>query len=226
MSKTRLVVFDMAGTTVRDKGRVAGSFINAFRRFNMELSYDEVKKVMGYRKIDAIKMLLEKFYPEKINDELIHEIHNAFEDGMIDFYMADQDLQPLPNAEKTFMWLKQHGVKVALNTGFTRMITDAILYRIGWKDSLLIDQVISSDEVLAGRPAPYMINELMKRLGVDDTSEVMKVGDTEVDVVEGRNANCGIVVSVTTGAYTRQQLENYQPDYIIDSLSELPSLIQ
>jgi phosphoglycolate phosphatase-like HAD superfamily hydrolase len=67
---------------------------------------------------------------------------------------------------------------------------------------------------------------LMKRVGVEDTSEVMKVGDTEVDVSEGRNAHCGVVVSVTTGAYSREQLQNYQPDFIIDSLSEIPSLIK
>ena len=35
-----------------------------------------------------------------------------------------------------------------------------------------------------------------------------------------------MVVSVTTGAYTRQQLEHYQPDYIIDDLQELISLIE
>jgi phosphoglycolate phosphatase-like HAD superfamily hydrolase len=54
---------------------------------------------------------------------------------------------------------------------------------------------------------------------------VLKVGDTEVDVNEGRNANCGMVVAVTTGAFTREQLEQYKPDYILDSLAELPILL-
>jgi phosphoglycolate phosphatase-like HAD superfamily hydrolase len=47
-----------------------------------------------------------------------------------------------------------------------------------------------------------------------------------VDVEEGRNAACGKVVSVTTGAYTRQQLESYRPDHIIDDLEELLSIIE
>ncbi|HTD94579.1 MAG TPA: HAD hydrolase-like protein, partial [Chitinophagaceae bacterium] len=54
---------------------------------------------------------------------------------------------------------------------------------------------------------------------------VIKIGDTEVDIQEGRNAKCSIVVSVTTGAFTREQLIPYSPDHIIDNLSDLPDLI-
>ncbi|MEI9912070.1 MAG: HAD hydrolase-like protein [Bacteroidota bacterium] len=54
---------------------------------------------------------------------------------------------------------------------------------------------------------------------------MIKIGDTEVDVNEGRNAGCAIVVAVTTGAFTRSQLEPYAPDHIINNLSELPALI-
>jgi phosphoglycolate phosphatase-like HAD superfamily hydrolase len=51
------------------------------------------------------------------------------------------------------------------------------------------------------------------------------VGDTEVDVLEGRNAGCGLVVSVTTGALSREQLTVFGPDMIIDDLTELKSVI-
>jgi phosphoglycolate phosphatase-like HAD superfamily hydrolase len=51
------------------------------------------------------------------------------------------------------------------------------------------------------------------------------VGDTEVDIAEGRNAKCGLVVSVTTGSYTRRELEGFYPDHIIDSLQELPQIL-
>jgi phosphoglycolate phosphatase-like HAD superfamily hydrolase len=47
-----------------------------------------------------------------------------------------------------------------------------------------------------------------------------------VDIEEGRNAGCGIVVGVTTGAYTRDQLEAYHPDHIIDGLQELELIIE
>jgi len=32
-------------------------------------------------------------------------------------------------------------------------------------------------------------------------------------------------VSVTTGSYSREQLEQFSPDYIIGSLAELPAIL-
>jgi phosphonatase-like hydrolase len=228
MSSIQLVVFDIAGTTVRDNGSVAEAFINAFHDFGFKVPREEVKKVMGFRKIEAVALLLGKFYPEHKGDAvLIDRIHTLFIDKMIAFYRNDEQLAPFPHTLQVFSALKQQGIKVALNTGFTRSITDTILHRLRWDDrSTLIDKVICSDEVSHGRPYPDMIEVLIDDLDISSPAKVLKVGDTEVDVEEGRNAACGAVVSVTTGAYTREQLESYHPDYIIDDLEELLSIIK
>lgn len=97
--------------------------------------------------------------------------------------------------------------------------------RLQWLQQGLVDDYIASDEVEEGRPGPYMIQTLMKRAGLNDPKQVIKIGDTEVDVNEGRNADCALVIAVTTGAFSKEQLEPYSPDYIIDDLSELPALI-
>ena len=227
MPNIQLVVFDIAGTTVSDKGDIAVAFVDAFNKHGYDVAAAEVNTVMGFRKKDAIKTLLQKFYPNQEDpDEAIEKIHDAFLQNIISFYKNDPDLQSLPYAEETFGSLRQKGIKVALNTGFTREITDVITSRLKWNKSDLIDHIISSDEVPQGRPHPFMIRSIMNVLGVEEGNRVAKVGDTQVDVQEGRNAGCGLVVSVTTGAYTREQLEKYDPDYIIDSLKELPALIQ
>ena len=228
MANIQLVVFDMAGTTVSDRGNVAASFIDACKKYGYSVHEADVNQVMGFRKKEAIKMLLKKFYPELENnfDETVERIHDSFISNMVSFYETDTDLRPLPHAEEVFAILQQRKIKVALNTGFTKSITTTIMRRIGWNKTDLIDHIISSDEVTEGRPHPYMIKTIMEVLAIDDVKRVAKVGDTQVDVQEGRNAGCGLVVSVTTGAYTREQLEQYHPDFIIDSLKELPGLIQ
>lgn len=228
MSSVQLVVFDIAGTTVRDNGSVAEAFLSAFRDFGFTIPVGEIKKVMGFRKMDAIVLLLEKFAPEKKDDDiLIERIHTRFIDKMIEFYRNDDTLAPFPNAESVFSALKARGIKIALNTGFTRSITDTILHRLRWDErSPLIDRVICSDEVAHGRPHPDMIKALMEEFNIVSPDGVLKVGDTEVDVEEGRNAACGTVVSVTTGAYTRHQLSSYGPDFIIDDLEELLPIIE
>ena len=85
--------------------------------------------------------------------------------------------------------------------------------------------LIASDEVLEGRPSPEMILTLMERHGIEDPSLVMKVGDTMVDIQEGQNARCGLVVGVTTGAYSRESLLQWRPDHVIDRFGELNALI-
>jgi phosphoglycolate phosphatase-like HAD superfamily hydrolase len=86
-----------------------------------------------------------------------------------------------------------------------------------WK----IDYVVCSNEVPAGRPQPFMIQKMMKSAGIENAQQVIKLGDTEVDVNEGKNAGCLYSIGVTTGAFTREALEPYHPDFIIDDLDEL-----
>src|SRR6266700_1324477 len=132
-----LVIFDMAGTTVRDPGNVADSFMHAFRENGIDIPREEVKKVMGFRKKDAIRMLLDK-YPlttQGNTDELIGKIHDVFIHTMISFYENDYELSALPHAEEIFAQLNEQGILVALNTGFTRAIADTILNRLQWNDN-------------------------------------------------------------------------------------------
>ena len=221
-----MIVFDIAGTTVYDKGDVAATFVAAFKKFGYEMSTEKVNEVMGFRKKDAIRILLKQLYPDPENaEELIDKIHDTFISNMVTFYRTDPDLRALPYAEETFHQLHDLGFKITLNTGFTKEITGTIINRLQWQNGF-IDKIISSDEVPQGRPHPFMIKSLMSSFGITDARQVAKVGDTQVDVQEGRNAGCGLVISVTTGAYTRAQLENFQPDFIIDSLKELPALIK
>jgi phosphonatase-like hydrolase len=223
----KAVVFDMAGTTVQDKGNVAEAFSEAFSHYKMNIPKEEIQKVMGWRKIDAIKMLLEIFADGDLKDKsgLAQPIHDRFTGNMIQFYTADPHLIPLPHAEEVFAILQDSNINVALNTGFTRAITDVILKRLQWDSSPLIDVVVTSDEVPEGRPHPFMIDKIMRQLGLTERSAIVKVGDTEVDILEGRSAGCGLVVAVTSGAYTREKLETYSPDAIINDLAELPPLI-
>ena len=222
----KLVVFDIAGTTVTDNGNVNDVFRKAFSNAGIDVEANDVNGVMGYRKREAIEIIVEKYNPGFENDdEYIDSIHEDFTRLMVEFYETTDGLVPLPYAEEVFQEFQNNNIKVALNTGFTREITTAILKRLGWDKASFINAVICSDEVPEGRPYPYMIDELMQKFNIEYADDVAKVGDTIVDIEEGQNAGCGIIVSVTTGAYTKEELANYQPDYIIDSLQILPSLI-
>ena len=50
-----------------------------------------------------------------------------------------------------------------------------------------------------GRPSPSMILKLMKDNNIYEPNQVIKVGDTYNDILEGINANCFLSVGVLTG---------------------------
>ncbi len=223
----QLAVFDISGTTVKDNGEITEAFQNTFQQKGFNIPAEKIAAVMGYKKTDAIKTLLEEFADDKsvINDNYISEMHAFFINNMIEYYKTSNDIKPLPYVEETFDWLKKNNVKIGLDTGFYNDITDVVIDRLGWLKNNMVDFVISSNEVKEGRPQPYMIQELMKRSNVTDSKKVIKTGDTEVDVREGRNADCLFSIAVTTGAYTKEQLQLYRPDFIIDSLKELQEFL-
>jgi beta-phosphoglucomutase-like phosphatase (HAD superfamily) len=53
-NKFKLAVFDIAGTTVRDKDFVAIAFIEAFMHYGIELKVHEIAPLMGFKKTEAI----------------------------------------------------------------------------------------------------------------------------------------------------------------------------
>lgn len=220
----RLAVFDLAGTTVTDDDFVATAFIDAFRADGLEVISAEVNPWMGVRKTQAIAQVL----MEKCGDaqtDRIERIHDAFVASMVAFYLHSDEVAPMDGAEDLFRRLQARGIRVAVNSGFPRVIIDAILHRFDWVGEGLVNDSIASDEVPAGRPFPHMIRTLMDRGGVVLSAHVMKVGDTTVDIEEGRQAECGLVVAVTTGAGQRDELAALAPDHLIDHLQEIYTLL-
>lgn len=215
----RLAVLDIAGTTVADPGLVARSFAEAMAAAGHAIEVEDVRPLMGYPKPQAIARLL----GVAVDDPRVAPVHAAFVARMLECYRHAPGTEPLPGAEALFDTLRAQGIRIGLDTGFSRDIAEAIIERLGWQDR--IDALVASDEVPAGRPAPYMIQVLMQRTGVDDPAAVVKVGDTEVDIKEGRNAGVGLNVAVTTGAFTHAELLPHGPDHIIDHLERLPALL-
>ncbi len=228
MNNIQLVVFDIAGTTVKDNGEIATAFWTAFKEYGYVVPMNKITALMGYKKTEAIRKIVEEYEQNKthITDDYINAIHERFLELMIEHYQTINEILPLPNVINVFSFLKEKGIKIGLDTGFSKNITDVLIQRLNWRNADVVDYVVSSDEVPAGRPSPYMIQRMMNEANISDSKTVIKVGDTEVDVQEGKNANCLYSIAVTTGAFTREELEPYEPSFIIDDVKEVIDILQ
>jgi phosphonatase-like hydrolase len=221
----KLAVFDMAGTTVYDKGFVHIAFIQGMQSKGFEVTHDEVNPLMGLHKPQAIRIMLEKrMDPATITEEFVMEIHDVFEQNMVNFYTSDPSVREIEGSSAVFQKLHDAGIKVALDTGFGRKITDTIIKRLGW-DKGLVDASCASDEVERGRPYPDMIKKIMAELDIEHVEDIAKTGDTPVDLEEGQNTNCSLVIGVTSGAYTGEALAEYYHTHIVPSVVEAGELI-
>jgi phosphonatase-like hydrolase len=226
--KIKLAVFDLAGTTVRDNNDVHRVLQSALSQHGVHISIADANKVMGIPKPVAIRQLLvERYSGERvINEQWIDDIHKLFVIEMIRFYREDDSVGEKAGVSETFRMLKSMGIKVAVDTGFDRPITQPLLQRLGWISQGLVDTSVTSDEVANGRPYPDLIFEAMRRTGITDVKTVAKIGDTASDLEEGNSAGCGLVVGVTTGAFTREELTTVKHSFLIDDIEEVIQIIR
>ena len=219
-----MVVFDMAGTTVNEDNVVYKTLQQSINKRGYDFSLDQVlAEGAGKEKLEAIKSIL-KVYAFNNNNNLANEIYQDFIFLLSKAYEKIQ-VFPQPHALDLFRILKERNIKVVLNTGYNAETAELLIEKLNWKKGLEFDSLISSSDVENNRPDPEMIDLAMDIYGIQDSGEVIKVGDSIIDIEEGQNAGCGLNIGITTGAHTFLQLQTANPDFIINDLLELVTII-
>ncbi len=215
-----LVIFDLAGTTVKDNGEVAGAFTTALEEGGIQVTPDQLRAVRGSSKRQAVLDLIPAG-PDKLVKA--STIYSSFRRHLSESY-TDQGVQPIDGAEQAFRLVHDLGAKVALNTGFDRDITGLLLASLGWNEAV-VDAVVCGDEVTQGRPAPYLIFHAMEATGARDVHRVMAAGDTLLDLKAGYAAGVRWNVGVLSGAHDRQTLERGPYTHLFPSVADLAALL-
>jgi len=220
----RMVVFDMAGTTVNENNVVYKTLRIAINEAGFDFTLDQVlEQGAGKEKKQAIRAILTAFADIQ-DEELTDKIYDNFFKKLTEAYNREEIL-PQNNAGELFAELKKRGILSILNTGYDRVTAESIVNKLGWKVGEDFDGLVTATDVSRNRPEPDMILFAMKQFDITDASQVVKVGDSGIDIEEGRNAGCGLSIGITTGAHTAEQLQAAHPDNIIDDLMELLPLI-
>ena len=225
MNRINGVIFDWAGTTV-DFGCTSpvSAFKEAFRRAGIDVTDEEVRAPMGLLKRDHIKTMLampriaqawQDKYGAAATDADAEKIYADFEPALMAVLDRHCDLIP------------------------------GILRRGGYAPEMV--QTADSNNGF-GRPWPYMIFSNMRGLGLSNVRQVVKVGDTTSDMAEAKNAGV-IAVGVCVGSSmigldaqswaalpeaeraeqiksARQRFYAAGADYVIESIGDLPALIE
>lgn len=220
----KMVVFDMAGTTVDENNVVYKTLQKVINDTGFNFSLQQVLAVgAGKEKLTAIKDII-ALQHANADDLIAKKIYHSFIDELATAYDSFE-LKPQPGAEEVFDTLRAKNIAVVLNTGYDEKTAVNILEKLRWQTGKQIDGIITASDVQNNRPNPDMIVLAMQKFGIENANEVVKVGDSVIDIEEGKNAGCGLSIGITTGAHSYEQLATANPDHIIHHLQELLPLI-
>ncbi len=254
LPQIQLVVFDWAGTTI-DFGCLApsGAFVTAFADRGVRVSQSESRAPMGLHKKDHIRAMLRT---ESVGAKWRTAVGRDWNEADVEALYARvtplqleavvRYSQLIPGVRECVAALRARGLKIASTTGYFREAAAAVLKAARDQD-YVPDFSICADDVPAGRPAPWMIFRCMEALNAYPPSTAVKVGDTVVDIIDGRNAGCwsvGVVDSSNEMGLSAEEFAALSPGAkvvrrlgvhtkyiaagahaVIDDLGQLPGVI-
>jgi phosphonatase-like hydrolase len=222
--KVEMVIFDMAGTTIDEDNIVYKTLQKAINNIGVNVDLAQVLEIgAGQEKLNAIQDII-KVHGNAQDAEKANEVFKDFL-NMLGTAYETFPIKAMKNAEAVLQTLKNNNVKVVLNTGYDKATASFILDKIQWRQFYHYDLLVTASDVKNSRPAPDMITFAMNLFSIVDPQKIIKVGDSKIDIEEGRNAHCLYNIGITTGAQTKAQLQEANPDFIIDDLTELLNLI-
>jgi len=231
------------------------SLKQAFKKNRINVNNNLIYKDMGMNKHEHIEEILNdkyisrnwfKLYGQYPNSNSVMSVYDEFIKYQMDEGISNIEI--LPETKSCIQWLKDNNISTGVTTGFSRPIMGAVREKL-IDENIHIDEYVSSTCLgKPGRPNPHMMNEIINSLSIAEPKIVIKVDDTCVGIAEGNNAG---TLTVGVAKYSanmkmteydqeknmskeeyverlknsREELYSANPDYVIDSLDELPRII-
>lgn len=252
--KVKACIFDLGGTIV-DSYSITPlkSLIETFKRHNININNDLIFKDMGIDKRIHIENILDDtniyqkwFKQYKRNPEYddVLKLHQIFKNIQV---KKSHKIDIIPETYSIFEYLKKNDIKIGCTTGFDKNNAD-IIGNVLNTNICKLDNIVSSTCVKKSRPHPNMIHKNMRDLEVTNPKTMIKIDDTNVGIKEGKNAGLWTVGVARWSTYMNVLPENYnnmndvvirerlekskeklkqsKPDFIIETLDELPNIIE
>ena len=254
--KIKALIFDWAGTVI-DYGSFSpvNVFLSIFSKKGVEITVEEARKPMGMLKYDHIKEILafsrvrdkwKEVYGKEPEKSDIDELYKSFEPAVLE--IIDKYSKPFGNNAEIIEKLKNKGYKIGSTTGYTKNMMD-IVTRVAGENGYNPDFWITPDLIgNYGRPYPYMIFQNLLKLEIMNVKEAVKIGDTIVDIEEGRNAgvwSVGVIEGSSLSGLSEEEFDSLSAEekkalrikvkneyfkagahYTIDNLSEIFNIIE
>lgn len=226
----KLIVFDKDGTLMELGSvlvKLADDLINEFSsRTDIHVPKSEIKDAFGIVD-DQLDKVLRSNTAKTIAEQLKHlpngEKMADWTLAKMEHYSTDNevdDIEIIEGVEETLKYLKGKGYQLAIVSADDQQSMDLFLNKFKLKD--YFDLVVTSDNSEHQKPEQGLMDEIREKLNVSQ-EETMMVGDTEMDVMLGKNGGVSQVIGVLSGSGDQQDLRN--ADQILNSVADLKDIL-
>lgn len=212
------VIFDLDGTLLNTLEDLKDSTNYALQKFGFpQRTLDEVRSFVG----NGLRMLIVRAVPADTDDAVIDAVLKTMKLHYAENY--HNNTRPYDGIEALLMRLKAEGYPMAIVSNKADLVV-ALLRKLYF--DTLIPVAVGETEGVLRKPAPDMVIEGLRRLGLPGAKAVY-VGDSEVDLQTARNVGIPCL-SVTWGFRSIQQLKEagaqhlaHTPDELYETISQL-----
>ncbi|WP_342548069.1 pyrophosphatase PpaX [Paenibacillus sp. FSL P2-0089] len=209
------VLFDLDGTIVNTNELIINSFMHALKENNLPaLTREQIIPLMG----TTLQQQLGAFSGLELKDIGVLErsyrsYNNAHHDELV---------QAFPDVNETMEELQRRGIKLGIVTTKIRPNT---LKSLEMFDLLkYMETIVTVNDVTHPKPHPEPVLTAVANLGVDPAKTLM-VGDSAVDIQSAKAAGV-LVAGVAWSLKGEAVLRTYEPDYIIQEMKDLYSIVE
>jgi beta-phosphoglucomutase len=159
------VVFDMDGVIVDSREAHFKAWQDIAAELGAPIDRAFFLKTFGMRNVEIFELLK----PE-LKDDIRIRYLDGYKEKLYRGYFS-QYARPLPGLTDALVLLKKRGVPCGIGTSAPRANVDAVLDRFGIHDYFL--QIVTSEDVLRGKPAPEVFVRCMALLQSDPADTVI-----------------------------------------------------
>ena len=211
----KVVIFDLDGTLVNAYRAVYLSVNHVLKVLNFpQQSYVDIKAAVGL----GDKQLLAHYVGDENKTKAI-KLYRAHHEGAL---VAKGGVIFLPQVKTLLAHLKKQGYILVIATNRPEKFTHIILKKLSMTH--YFDMVLCADKTKMPKPNPGMLLKVIKHYKVFK-SQVLFVGDMDIDVNTGKKAGIN-TVAVATGSTSLSKLKILHPYRIINRIGQLNNIIK
>ena len=213
-SEIKHICFDLDGTLINSARTIYKSTLKTFDDLNIayQLPENEFNKMIGMHFVDIFHYFKIDVPDFEIFISHYKKVYFDFIDESV-FYFGVKDV---------LEFLRKSSLKISLLTTKAQDQTERILEHFNITKNF--DFIMGRTNGIPHKPDPTPFFMICNDLKVNPENSMI-IGDTELDILCGKNANAK-TVAVTYGYRTIERLKEFSPDYLINDLTEIKSILK